>query len=600
MANKYNHLPLSNDIANLSLKDIENNLFNYTYHSRYLSKLLNKNFDKEDPHYISTYSSFIGEVYENIIYELLIRYAVKESYITKFVLKGPHQNGYTNDKNGLLIDIKNQIVYKSGYKDVSEFDGLFFGDNNKELWFVESTIVKATTSLKKRLKKKKALLQLVFPELTIRSLIILSNGVIGAKSFPSYCTVWVTKQFDNHKLISQLIDIKKQPKRAFTAITHSKLVEAKQIKINQFKYFETLSWILKKTREDKKNIIDFSFLNSIKIEQYFDIFSKFYIGYMELNEFKELYNFDLENIDGNKIVVTIEKEKHGFVLFYYAKVVEGKLKKIELIENNELKISDKDYKGFSASEVKFMKYIWKPYHKLLSKDIRSINQLIDENYRDRAIEAKQIQREIYLLSDKKFTGVKNLPTFVINFLQPLVDISHYDALIFTSKTGVISMEYMDSKWKEIPSYAISYNTAKMIKSSGGNVEYIGKNGHGNHFAQEIVPLLENKKVLYIRPKTVVSKLIDILNENNINCDELVTYETICKKYKKDDKPPKNSIIILSSPSTLNCFLDLFGWDDSYVAVSIGKTTLKFIPNYINVKVSEYTSISSCIKLAKSL
>jgi len=338
MGIKYKHLPLSKDIVELNTFGIENNLFNYSYHSKYLKNLQNINFNKNDPHYISAYSSFVGEVYENVIYELLIRYAINEPYITKFVLKGPHQNGYQNSKNGLLIDIKNQIVYKSGYKDVSEFDGLFFADNDKELWFVESTIVKTTTNLKKRLKKKKALLQLIFPKYTIRALIILSSGVIGATTFPSYCTVWVTKTFDDTSLIKKLIDIKNQPKKPFVKLKAKKLIETKHIQIAPYKYFETLAWILRRTRAKKDSIVDFDFLNSKQIEQYFDICSKLYIGYTSSLEFKKIYpEFDLLNIDEDKIIVTIEKNKIGFELFYYAKILNNSLKKIEILEEAKVR-----------------------------------------------------------------------------------------------------------------------------------------------------------------------------------------------------------------------------------------------------------------------
>ncbi len=595
--NKYKHLPLSIDIVNLNTKDIEDNLFNYSYHSRYLTKLHNKNFDKEDPHYISTYSSFVGEVYENVIYELLLRYAVNEPYITKFVLKGPHQNGHKNEKNGLLIDVKNQIVYKSGYKDVSEFDGLFFADENKELWFVESTIVKTTTSLKKRLKKKKALLQLVFPNYIIRSLIILSEGVMGANSFPSYCTVWVTKQLNDTNLIFKLIDLNNQPNKPFENLKAQKLIETKNIKISTFKYFETLSWILRKVREKKDHIIDFDFLMTEKLEQYFDIFSKLYIGFIDVTNFQKKYpQFNLENIDENKIVVTIEKLKNKFELFYYAKLKKGKLKKIEILENDELKTSDKDPKGFTASETKFMKYIWKQYHELSIENINYINN--NKKYKLNK-EVKSL-RDIYILSDKKIKGVNNLPTFQINFLPSQIDLFSFDALIFTSKNGVFSLDSFNDDWKQIPSYAISYKTAQCVDKCGGQLKYTGENGHGNKFSQELIPLLKNKKVLYIKPKVVVSKLVETLKNNDIECDELITYETVCKSYDKKLKPPKNSIIILSSPSTLNCFLDIFGWDDSYLAIAIGKTTTKFIPEHINYKIAKYTTLDSCIKLARTL
>ena len=114
-------------------------------------------------------------------------------------------------------------------------------------------------------------------------------------------------------------------------------------------------------------------------------------------------------------------------------------------------------------------------------------------------------------------------------------------------------------------------------------------------------MLKDKKVLLIRPKKVVSQLKDILEQNNIICDELITYETNCNdKLTKNDKPPKHSIIIFSSPSTLNCFLDKFGWDKTYMAISIGYTTAKYIPEYINYKVSKHTSLKSCVDMAQKL
>ena len=152
------------------------------------------------------------------------------------------------------------------------------------------------------------------------------------------------------------------------------MIETKHIQIASYKYFETLAWILRRTRAKKDNVVDFDFLNSKQIEQYFDICSKLYIGYTSSLEFKEIYpEFDLLNIDEDKIIVTIEKNKIGFELFYYAKILNNSLKKIEILEDNKLKISNKDPKGFTASETKFMKYIWKPHHKLTGNDIININ-----------------------------------------------------------------------------------------------------------------------------------------------------------------------------------------------------------------------------------
>ena len=57
------------------------------------------------------------------------------------------------------------------------------------------------------------------------------------------------------------------------------------------------------------------------------------------------------------------------------------------------------------------------------------------------------------------------------------------------------------------------------------------------------------------------------------------YNTKCKQ-KINKIPEKNSIIIFSSPSTIKCFLNNFKWDSSYKAISIGKTTAKYFPDFI--------------------
>ena len=211
-----------------------------------------------------------------------------------------------------------------------------------------------------------------------------------------------------------------------------------------------------------------------------------------------------------------------------------------------------------------------------------------------------MSKNIYLLSDIKNLDfdIKSLSIFDINFLEYDIDFNSYDALIFTSKNAIYSIKD-DKLWKNIPSYAISNKTAKVLKEVNSNLKYIGISGYGDEFAKELIPILENKKVLYIRAKKVVSNLHKILNKNNILCEELVTYETKCINYSIDKKPTKNSIIIFSSPSTIECFLSNFTWDDSYLAVVIGKTTAEYLPSNINYKIAEETSIESCIKMAKS-
>ncbi|MCD4759045.1 MAG: hypothetical protein K8R39_12295 [Arcobacteraceae bacterium] len=374
-----NFLKMPKEIKYLDTSSCLDNLYFYTYHNRYLQKLQKLNPDKEDPHYISTYSSFIGEVFENVIYELLLQYAIKNDDIEKFVLKGPHQDNYENMKNGLMIDKNSQIVYKAGYKDVTEFDALFFTKDS--VCFVESTIVKTTTSLRKRLKKKKALLEFLFPKLKVKALIILSEGAMGVNVFPSYCRVWVTKALNDDKLIEDLIHNRNFKDRKFKEVKAKKLIHSHEVKVAPFKYFDNLLWVLKSLRKEHKNILDFKFLESKKISKYFEIYSKFYIGHMSSDTFVRLLKYlnittisediALDKIQDDQIIVTIEQTKDGYSLIYYLKIINEKLKKLE-VNGEELVVSNKDPKGFTASETKYMKFIFKKLYQLTIDDIQNL------------------------------------------------------------------------------------------------------------------------------------------------------------------------------------------------------------------------------------
>ncbi|MDZ7818702.1 MAG: hypothetical protein U5K55_08815 [Aliarcobacter sp.] len=83
---------ITEKIKQLDIHDIKENLFHYSYDSKSLKSLVKSNTSKEDISYISAYSSFKGEVYENIVYELLLQYAQEQDEITRFVLKGPYQD----------------------------------------------------------------------------------------------------------------------------------------------------------------------------------------------------------------------------------------------------------------------------------------------------------------------------------------------------------------------------------------------------------------------------------------------------------------------------------------------------------------------------
>lgn len=363
---------INEEIKQLRTENIEKNLFHYSYDSRVLKALLRNNTSKDDISYINAYSSFKGEVYENIVYELLLDYALKNDEISKFILKGPYQdkeNLYI--KSGLLIDRSSQIVYKSAYKDISEFDALFFTKDS--IYFVEMSTSKKTASLNKRLVKKYALLKMIFPTLIIRALIIVTQGSVGVKNFPDYATVWKTKDLENDDLIEKIILSKKvkKDKKTLKAPRDKKFIEAFRIRYKKFQYFPTLEWILNKSRSHPIFTVDLKFFSSYKLGLYFDIYTKLYIGYIKVDEFLKLYpQFDLKVVT-NRIIVTIEKVNQTQMdIVYYAKETNNKLKRIRLQE--EVSIKDKELDGFTNAEVRFFMKVLDEKHILKVENINHI------------------------------------------------------------------------------------------------------------------------------------------------------------------------------------------------------------------------------------
>lgn len=204
--------------------------------------------------------------------------------------------------------------------------------------------------------------------------------------------------------------------------------------------------------------------------------------------------------------------------------------------------------------------------------------------------------KIYLLNEQKFDGVENLEVFEIEYLKFDLDLKKYDALVFTSKNAIFSLEENGINWKSTPSYVIAPKTADIAKEFGANIAFIGFSGHGNDFANELIPYLKNKKTLYIRALKTVSNLTNILKENGIDIDEIISYKTSCNKQERKALD-KNSTIIFTSPSSVECFFKKYSWEDSFKAIAIGKTTALYLPKNIKCEISSLTSVEECVKLA---
>ncbi len=207
---------------------------------------------------------------------------------------------------------------------------------------------------------------------------------------------------------------------------------------------------------------------------------------------------------------------------------------------------------------------------------------------------------IYVTGDTLLSGAKPLGLFEIKPIPCTIDLSTYDALIFTSKNAVEVLAATHPEWKLKPSYAIAPQSAKALKRLGGQLRYVGKSHYGESFAHELVSQLQGMRTLYLRAKEVASELGAILRDQGVACDEAVIYETCCKPQSAPLVLPRKSVVIFSAPSNVNCFFKHARWDESYRAVAIGTTTAAAFPEGITPVIAEHTSLESCLRKAREL
>jgi uroporphyrinogen-III synthase len=180
-----------------------------------------------------------------------------------------------------------------------------------------------------------------------------------------------------------------------------------------------------------------------------------------------------------------------------------------------------------------------------------------------------------------------------------LEISGYDLLLFTSKNSVYIIDDISQSWKNIPSIAIGEESAKVISKLGGNVA-LASSGYSRDLALQIKEKFTNKKILYIRPKVVATDHMINLSQEGIAMNEVVLYDTVCKKYDISQKPSPGSVLIFTSPSTINCFIDNFNSLNGYKIVVIGTTTANALPCNIKYTMPKIPKIDECIKVAKEL
>ena len=375
-------LEISQSIKNLDKSDLSDNILHYDYNTKHLLSLIDSDIDKDDSLYLSSYRSFEGEVYENFIYEKLLRYAEKNDYIAKFILKGFHQNRHKAFPNTLSISEKEQIVYRTKSREISEFDAMFVTKNN-ELYFVEMTLVKSVLKLRKRLRKKKALLEIIFPNYVIKALIILNDGATGTKQFPDYCKVWFTNEFSAQYVLDYITSEKEKKKKLSPKVNKwsSKMIEAKTLHLHHFRYYNTMSWITKTLVRHTKHVVDMNFLMNYKIQRYHDLYNKFYVGYLSIDNVRILLDLTGDYDENQKVVVALEK-KHSdeIVVTYYIQKARKNLVLYSIDDNEVVTKEKKDPYGITVTEVFHISKQMDESYELHLGNITTIKKLLKSKF----------------------------------------------------------------------------------------------------------------------------------------------------------------------------------------------------------------------------
>lgn len=207
--------------------------------------------------------------------------------------------------------------------------------------------------------------------------------------------------------------------------------------------------------------------------------------------------------------------------------------------------------------------------------------------------------KIYVLSSTQVDGAVTLPVIKTIFHDINVNIDDYDVVIFTSKNAVVAMEHSGIEWNNKPSIAIGEATAEAIRRFHGRVSFVSGDAYGDELGVEITRKFRHLRFLYPRAKEIASDMPNILRSKGADLTEVIAYETVCND-EALSAPEDGSVIVFSSPSTVKCFVEKFGWRESYKCVAIGKTTANAIDFCDNVAVSPEQTLKSAVFLAKNL
>lgn len=208
-------------------------------------------------------------------------------------------------------------------------------------------------------------------------------------------------------------------------------------------------------------------------------------------------------------------------------------------------------------------------------------------------------KKIYLFSISKHPDATSVNSLSIKLLKPQIDFSIYDYLIITSKQASKALtQYDKSLYLDKKALCVSKQSAISYENLGGKILDIG-GGYGDNLVDKIKEFPKTKKWLYLRAKVVASDFVDICKKDGYDIDETIVYESDCSEDILNVEIEKDSILIFTSPSSLDCFLKTHQLNEYSKIIVIGKTTALSLPNGTKYTLSKETTINSCMIEAKS-
>jgi uroporphyrinogen-III synthase len=206
-------------------------------------------------------------------------------------------------------------------------------------------------------------------------------------------------------------------------------------------------------------------------------------------------------------------------------------------------------------------------------------------------------RPIYLISKTPYDGVIHIPILTISFLTPEINFDLYEGIIITSKQGALALKHYTPNWSTLNVICVGESTAQEMKKLGAKrIECA--DGYGVSISNLLHRF--SGRWLYCRPKIIASSWPSHAREEGMMVDEVIVYETTCNDAMERIDIAENGVLIFTSPSSIECFLQKYSFRGMHDIVVIGKTTQDALPLGIQSVLSQTTSVESCVEKAREL